>query len=106
MKISIITATYNSEKIIISSLTSINFQTYKNVESVIIDGASKDNTVSKIKKIFTGDLKIISEKDNGIYDALNKGINLACGDVIGFVHSDDFLASREVLSKIARVFQE
>jgi glycosyltransferase involved in cell wall biosynthesis len=106
MKISIITATYNSEKNIISALKSVSTQTYNNVEFVIIDGASKDNTVSKIKKSYTGNLKLISEKDKGIYDALNKGIAEASGDVIGFVHSDDFLASKESLSKIAGIFQE
>jgi glycosyltransferase len=106
MKISIITATYNSEQNIASALESINSQTNKNLELIIIDGASKDNTVSKIEKTFTGDLKIISEKDNGIYDALNKGIATTTGDVIGFVHSDDFLASREILSTIAGIFQE
>lgn len=106
MKISIITATYNSEQSIISALKSISAQTYNNVELVIIDGASKDNTVSKIKETFTGNLKLISEKDNGIYDALNKGIKAATGNFIGFVHSDDFLASKESLSKIAGIFQE
>jgi len=106
MKISIITATYNSEQNIASALESVNSQTYKNLELVIIDGASKDNTISKIKETFIGDLKIISEKDKGIYDALNKGIAIATGDVIGFVHSDDFLASTELLSKIAAIFQE
>jgi glycosyltransferase len=106
MKISIITATYNSEQNIASALESISSQTYKNVELVIIDGASKDNTVSKIRETFTDDLKIISEKDNGIYDALNKGIETATGDLIGFVHSDDFLASKDILSNIASIFQE
>lgn len=106
MKISIITATCNSEQSIHSALNSISTQTYKNVELVVIDGASKDNTVSKIKETFTGYLKIISEKDNGIYDALNKGIAKAKGDVIGFVHSDDFLASKEILSKITHIFQD
>lgn len=106
MKISIITATYNSEQGILSALNSISAQTYKNVELIIIDGASRDNTVSKIKETFTGDLKLISEKDNGIYDALNKGIATSTGDVIGFVHSDDFLASKKILSKIASIFQD
>jgi len=105
MKISIITATYNSAQRILSALNSISTQTYMNIELVVIDGASKDNTIAKIKETFNGDLKIISEKDNGIYDALNKGIAAATGDVIGFVHSDDFLASKEILSKIAFIFQ-
>jgi len=106
MKISIITATYNSAKHISSSLESISSQSFKNVELVVVDGASSDNTVEFIKNAFPGELKIISEKDKGIYDALNKGIATATGDVIGFVHSDDFLASRDVLSQIANIFQE
>lgn len=106
MKISIITATYNSEANINSALRSITSQTHLNLELIIIDGASKDNTVTKIKQTFTGNLKIISEKDNGIYDALNKGIRAATGDIIGFVHSDDFLASIDILAKIANIFQD
>ncbi|APG60421.1 glycosyltransferase family 2 protein [Christiangramia salexigens] len=106
MKISIITATYNSAQNISSALNSISSQTYKDLELIVIDGASSDNTVELISNNFSGELKIISEKDKGIYDALNKGIQLASGDIIGFVHSDDFLASDSILSTIAEAFNE
>jgi len=106
MNISIITATYNSAQNISTALNSISSQSYQDVDLVVVDGASTDNTVELIKNTFSRELKIISEEDKGIYDALNKGIAVATGDVIGFVHSDDFLASKELLSKIARVFQE
>lgn len=106
MKISVITATYNSEESISTAISSLAKQDYQDIEWVIIDGASQDNTLSMIKENFRGELKIISEKDNGIYDALNKGIKAATGNIIGFVHSDDFLASKESLSKIAHIFQK
>jgi glycosyltransferase len=106
MKISIITATYNSAQNINLALASISFQIYTDLELIVVDGASSDNTIELIKNIFPWELKIISEKDKGIYDALNKGIAAANGDVIGFVHSDDFLASGDVLSQIANIFQE
>ena len=92
MKISIITATYNSSKTIIDTIESLEKQTYSNIEYVIIDGASKDNTLDIIKKHSTKVSKIISEPDRGIYDALNKGIAASTGDIIGFLHSDDIFA--------------
>lgn len=106
MKISIITATFNSGASIKSALDSISSQDYPNFEVLIIDGGSKDNTVLLAKDSYAGELKIISEKDEGIYDALNKGIKAANGDIIGFVHSDDFLASKDIISKITTIFQE
>lgn len=105
MKVSIVTATYNSSSIISSAIESIIQQSYSNLEWLIIDGASKDNTLSVIKKEYLGDVKILSERDKGIYDALNKGIKLASGDIIGFVHSDDFLASKDILIKIVEAFR-
>ncbi|HEC8325014.1 TPA: glycosyltransferase [Providencia rettgeri] len=92
MKISIITATYNSSKTIIDTIQSLEQQTYSNIEYIIIDGASKDNTLDIIKKHSSKVSKIISEPDNGIYDALNKGISVSTGDIIGFLHSDDIFA--------------
>jgi len=106
MKISIITATYNSANNISSALESISGQDHLEVELVVVDGASQDKTLDIVRNNFTRELEVISEKDKGIYDALNKGITKATGDVIGFVHSDDFLASKEILSKITRIFQE
>jgi len=105
MKISIITATYNSSINIDSVIETLENQQYKNIEWLIIDGKSTDDSLLKVKK-YQGEKKIISEKDSGIYDALNKGINLATGDVIGFVHSDDFLADSNILSEIIRVFKK
>jgi glycosyltransferase len=104
LKVSIITATINSEAGIETALRSVSAQDYQNLELVVIDGNSKDNTVEVVKKIYTRPAKIISEKDKGIYDALNKGIRTATGDIIGFVHSDDFLAAPEVVSEIVAAF--
>lgn len=106
MKVSIITATFNSESSIGSALESIAAQTYQNIELLVIDGASKDATISTVKKLYTRPVKIISEKDDGIYDALNKGIGAATGDIIGFVHSDDFLAIPNVITQIAQIFRK
>lgn len=106
MKISVITATYNSEISIASALHSIEQQDHQHIEVLLIDGKSKDNTIKVAKRSFSGDLRIICEKDRGIYDALNKGILHASGDVVGFVHSDDLLASSETISDILKVFEE
>ena len=102
MKVSLITATYNSLINIKSCLDSVIDQGYSDIELIIIDGNSTDNSVSLVKKYQQNHtfIKLISEKDHGIYDALNKGINLASGDIIGFVHSDDFLDSNDVLKDI------
>lgn len=106
MKISIITATYNSATHILTAIQSVQEQSYPCIELIVVDGGSTDNTVEIVSSNFVGDLKIISERDEGIYDALNKGVKLATGDVMGFVHSDDYLAGPEVLSKIARSFEK
>ena len=108
MKVSIITATYNSAKYIASSLNSIFNQDYKDIECIIIDGDSKDQTISIIKTYQRKNLNItlVSEADNGIYDALNKGIKLATGDLIGFVHSDDKLASPHIISELVLAIKE
>lgn len=105
MKISIITATYNSEKHIKCVINSISAQSYKMIEWVVVDGASKDNTVNIIKQHFTGELNLISEPDKGIYDALNKGIQMATGDMIGFLHSDDFFENDSVIEQIIEQFK-
>ena len=108
LKISIITATYNSLETLPTTLKSIVEQNYENIECVVIDGKSTDGTLKIIYKyqIDNPDIsfKIISEKDTGIYDALNKGIFNATGDIIGFLHSDDMLASSNILTKIAEEF--
>lgn len=106
--ISIITACFNSEKHIINAIDSILSQTYDNIEYIIVDGGSTDKTIELIKSkehLFKGKLKWVSEADKGIYDALNKGINLSTGDVIGFLHSDDFFSSVNIISEINECFK-
>lgn len=103
MKISIITVCFNSEKTIEDTIKSVLKQNYDNYEYLIIDGGSKDNTINIVKsyeKKFNGKLKYISEKDKGLYDAFNKGIKLASGDIIGFINSDDILRSNDVFNKV------
>jgi glycosyltransferase involved in cell wall biosynthesis len=104
MKISIITATYNSEAHIADCVKSVNSQTYDNIEHIIIDGASKDNTVKIIEGTPNRVTKIVSEPDKGIYDAMNKGIRMATGDVIGILNSDDFFTSDDVIEKVVDTF--
>ena len=106
MKISLITATFNSEKTLSVCMRSVLEQTYPNIEYILVDGNSTDRTLEIIKQkaIEHSNIKFISEKDDGIYDALNKGIKLATGDVIGFVHSDDLLANEHIIQEIANTF--
>lgn len=107
MKISIITATFNSEGTIRDTLDSVLSQTHKDYEYIVVDGASKDNTIAIIKEyepLFEGRMKYISEKDNGIYDAMNKGIRMATGDVVGILNSDDFYIDKDVLLDINNAF--
>lgn len=107
MKVSIITAAYNAEKTIENTISSILNQTYTNIEYIIIDGGSKDRTIDIIKEFepkFQGKLRWISEKDNGIYDAMNKGIKIATGDIIGILNSDDFFTSNDVISTVYKTF--
>ena len=104
MKVSIITATYNSANTIIDTLRSLENQTYKNIEYIIIDGASKDNTSDVINANPTGVTSMISEPDRGIYDALNKGIDAATGDIVGFLHSDDLFSSDTAIEDIVKQF--
>lgn len=103
MKISIITVTYNSEGTLKDTLNSVLSQTYDNYEYLIIDGKSADKTINIIQeyeKKFKGKLRYISEKDNGIFDAMNKGIKMSCGDIIGIINSDDILAHENVFQKV------
>ncbi|MEY0383316.1 glycosyltransferase family 2 protein [Providencia rettgeri] len=103
MKVSIITATYNSSSTIIDTLKSLENQSYPNIEYIIIDGASKDNTLEIIKKHSKKVSKIISEPDKGIYDALNKGIEASTGDIIGFLHSDDIFAYSTAIEDLVNI---
>lgn len=109
MKISIITVCLNSEKTIKDTIESVLKQTYTNYEYIIIDGKSKDKTIDIIKSYkdkFNGKLKIVSEKDNGLYDAMNKGIQMATGDIVGILNSDDILYDSNVFDKIINSFDE
>ncbi len=106
IKISIITATWNCDKTLQTCIDSVKNQIYTNREHIIIDGASKDETFNIIINNINNISNFLSEPDSGIYDALNKGINLATGDIIGFLHSDDVYASVETLATIAKAFDD
>ena len=107
MKISIITATFNSGATIEDTIKSVLRQTYKDIEYWIIDGCSEDNTLDIVRyyePMFNGRMHVISEPDKGIYDAMNKGIGMATGDVIGILNSDDYYTADDALSTIANYF--
>jgi glycosyltransferase len=104
MKISIITATFNSSKTILRAISSIGEQSYTNIEWIIVDGASTDNTLEIIQQYSKLKPKIVSEPDLGIYNALNKGLKRVTGDIIGFLHSDDTLAHKNTLQDIHDIF--
>ena len=104
IKVSIITATYNSSKTILDTIDSVLTQTYPNIQHLIIDGLSTDNTIQLIKSTnFNGEIQI--GKDKGIYDAMNNGIAIANGDIIGILNSDDYYADETVIEKIVALFE-
>lgn len=105
MKISIITPTYNSSKTIYDTLMSIKNQSYKDIEHIIIDGISSDETLEICRKYSPNSI-LISEKDYGIYDAMNKGIKIAKGDVIGILNSDDFYDNNKIIERIVELFKQ
>lgn len=108
MKVSIITATYNRSITLQHTIQSVLNQSYCNIEYIIVDGASTDNSLSIIQKYepaFNGRLNWISESDNGLYDAINKGIGMATGDIIGILHSDDFFTDNHIIEQIVYAFQ-
>jgi len=107
MKISLITVCYNSEKYIRSAIESVLNQTYKDIEYIIVDGGSTDTTMDIVKSYepeFKGRMRWISEKDNGLYDAMNKGIKMANGDIVGIINSDDFYIENTVIEQVANTF--
>jgi len=109
LKISIVTISHNSEATISDTIESVLSQTYANLEYIIVDGASTDGTVSIIRNAesrFNGRLRWISEPDNGLYDAMNKGIRMATGELVGILNSDDFYHRPESLEIIARAFSD
>lgn len=109
MKISIITVTYNSAATLRDTMESILSQTYTDIEYLVVDGLSKDNTVDIVREYeprFGGRMKWISEKDHGLYDAMNKGIRMSTGDIVGILNSDDFYTSNDILEKIVAGFDD
>lgn len=109
MRISIITSCYNREATIADAIRSVLEQDYPDIEYIIVDGDSKDRSREVVQKAIAGHegkVKFISEPDHGMYEAINKGIRMATGDVIGLVHSDDFLYDRHVISDVVRAFEE
>lgn len=105
-KISVITATYNSADTLVSTLESLTSQSYTNFEHVVVDGLSTDRTLDVVRDFGIKDAVVDAQRDKGIYDALNRGVGLATGDVVGFLHSDDFFPDCDVLSKIAAAFSD
>jgi len=105
-KVSIITVCYNSAKTIEDTIKSVLSQNYKNIEYIIIDGLSTDNTLEIINKYKNEISVIVSEKDNGLYDAINKGIGLASGDIIANLNSDDFYIDENVITDIVAKFEK
>ena len=106
--ISIITATFNSAKTLKDTIPSVLRQTNKDFEYLIIDGGSTDETIDIVKSYeseFSGRLKWVSEKDQGIYDAMNKGIKMASGDVVGILNSDDYFTSDDILQTVDNAFK-
>ena len=106
MKVSIITIAYNSASTLKDTIESVVQQSYPNIEYIIIDGGSTDATLDIIKQYESKIAKVISEKDNGLYEALNKGIAVATGDVIGFLHSDDFYIHENVIGNMVSLLQK
>lgn len=109
MKISLITVTYNSAETLCDTLQSVLNQTFKDIDYIIVDGASKDSTMDIVKVFepkFEGRLRWLSEPDRGIYDAMNKGVMMAQGEIVGILNSDDFFASNDILEKVNAAFKE
>mgnify|MGYP006779954945 FL=1 len=104
-KFSIITVTYNAEKVLEDTIQSVIFQTYRNVEYIIVDGASKDHTLEIVNKYHNRINKVISEPDKGLYDAMNKGIQLATGDYLCFLNAGDKFHDSETLQKIVHTLK-
>lgn len=105
-RVLIITAVFNRANYVIDAINSLQNQTYPNITHVIIDGGSTDGTLDIIRNHMTDNIVLVSERDNGIYDALNKGLSYAKNaDIIGVLHSDDFFSDNKVIEKVVNVFQ-
>lgn len=106
MKISVVTAVFNRVGTIAEAMKSVQLQTYPDLEHVIQDGGSSDGTLDEIARLSNDTSQVVSERDLGIYDAINRGIERATGDVVGLMHSDDFFAENTALAKIAAAFAD
>lgn len=106
MKVSIITVAYNSEATIVDTLNSVKNQTYKDIEHIVIDGASTDRTISLVNEFGAHVRQFISESDDGIYDAMNKGLRRATGDIVGFLNSDDIFSHPRVITHIVEAMAD
>lgn len=104
MKVSIVTAVLNRAQTIEQAIESVSRQTYPDIEHILVDGASSDGTLDAIRRQMKPGMKFVSEPDKGIYHALNKGMQMATGEIIGIVHSDDFLAHDRVIEIVALAF--
>lgn len=105
MRVSLITVTFNSERHLASCIESVIHQDYPNIEYIVVDGSSSDQTLSIIRSFGAAVDKWITEKDRGMYDAINKGMQMATGDIIGILNSDDMLASPHIISQIVHCFE-
>ncbi len=105
MKVSIVTVCFNSEQTIRDTLESVVSQSYEDIEYIIVDGASTDGTLAIVDEFKDRIARVVSEPDGGIYDAMNKGISLATGDLVGLLNSDDFFASENAVSEIVECFR-
>jgi glycosyltransferase involved in cell wall biosynthesis len=106
MKISVVTAVFNRCVTVAEAIEGVQNQSHEDIEHVVIDGASTDGTLEILHDLADHRTQILSAPDDGIYDALNKGVSLASGDVIGIMHSDDMFASSKVLERVAREFED
>ena len=109
MKISLITVAYNSAATIRDTVESVLNQTFPDIEYIVVDGFSKDDTASIVKEYepkFNGRLRLINEEDSGLYDAMNKGIQMATGEIVGIINSDDFYHRNNVIETIAKAFED
>ncbi len=106
LKVSVITVCYNSATTIEKTIQSVISQDYDNIEYIIVDGLSKDNTLQVVEQYKNKISKIISEKDDGIYFAINKGIAVATGDIVALIHADDFYTNDKIISGVVKIFLE
>lgn len=105
LKVSIITVCYNNVDTLEDTIKSVKGQTYPEIEYIVVDGASQDGTLAIIDKYKSGISKFVSEKDDGIYFAINKGLKIATGDIIGLLHGDDLYTDSTIIAKVAATFQ-